>query len=68
LILEATADGWVYLNDLLPPSHSESDYQALHRASVRLQAQGKTQAVKYVFGSAKVILGPPGAARPEGRL
>ena len=62
LILEAVTKkgGQIYLIDLLPPSFTESQYQAAYRAAATLAKSKEIAIMIYRFGSPRIMIGPPG--------
>lgn len=72
-ILEAVADGPIYLRDLLPEQYTRSQYSALHRAATTLADAGAISYWHFTYASIKygpergrkVALGPPGCPTPS---
>jgi len=58
---------WRYLIGLLPEDHTMTEYKALWRAADTLWRKGRIEWLNYRCGWRKVLIGPPGVPRTEGR-
>lgn len=68
-----------YLVDVLPDGYTKSQYNAAHRAALRLEDAGRISVKHFIYGTPHVVIGRPGidperpdsgglGARPHQRL
>ncbi len=68
-ILQAVEEhGWCYLKDILTEGHTKADYNATHRAALKLWRDGSIEMCWWLCDThirRNTTIGPAGSPRPE---
>ncbi len=64
LRLESSVD----LVDLLPKGYTASAYQAAYRAALTLEASGRIEVWRYIYGARKFVVARVGEPNPRSRV